>query len=203
MRRRLRWSGAVGTIALHLMLGVPAVQAQQMTVSGRVTYNPSMTECADRAICERDIALGLHPDNEWEPPTAAVNIAVLGTDQVVKTDRDGNYAVTVPSPDASLMFMFIGYSRVEVPVQGRTVVDVRLTPQPQAEITRVLDIIMPDIHAMRTPDIDQVAQQTGLNRETVRDIVWLTYGNVPFRRTYPNEYMPDYRFADADDLNTD
>jgi hypothetical protein len=183
--------------ALGMLLLPDAGQSQEVSVRGRVTYNPLMSECLDQAICERDIELGLYPEEDWIPPTAAVNIAVKGTDRVVKTDRDGNYTVTVPSADASLMFMFIGYSRVEVPVAGRSRVDVKLTPTPLPVIERVLDVIMPQIHAMRTPDIDEVAREAGVNRETARDLIWLTLGNRPMARAYPGEYIPDYRFDDA------
>lgn len=188
---------AMTGLFLCLLILPQEVTSQEHTVRGRVTYNPLMSECLDQAICERDIALGLYPEPDWIAPTAAVNIAVKGTDRVVKSDRQGNYTATLPSPDASLMFMFIGYSRVEVPVEGRSIVDVKLTPTPIPVIERVLDLIMPEIHAMRTPDIDAVAREAGVNRETARDLIWLTLGNLPMARAYPGEYIPDYRFADA------
>lgn len=184
----------MAVLALALLVAAPGADGQEHAVRGRVTYHPQMSECADRAICERDIELGLYSEEGWVPPTAAVNIGVVGTDHVVKTDREGYYEVTVPSPDASLMFMFIGYSRVEVPVAGRSTVDVKLTPTPLPEIERVLGIIMPQIHALRLPDINAVARQAEVNRETARDLIWLTLGNRPFAEAYPHEYMPDYRF---------
>lgn len=189
------WLSIFGVLFYLGMLPAPhSAHAQAMTVRGRVTTNPSMSECLDQAICERDIALGLYPEEGWVPPTAAVNVEVKGTDTWVKTDRLGNYEVTVPSPNSSLMFTFIGFSRVEVPVEGRSTIDVKLTPTPMPVIERLLELIMPEIHAMRFPDIDELAAEAGVNRETARDIMWLVLGNQPMMRIYPNERVPDYRF---------
>lgn len=194
--KRLSCSMAITALWLGMLPGTSEVSAQH-TVRGRVTYNPLMSECSYQEICERHIALGLYREEDWRPPTAAVNIAVRGTDQVAKTDRQGNYSVTVPSADATLVFMFIGFSRVEVPVAGRSVVDVKLTPMPLPVIERLLGLIMPQIHAMKYPDIDELARQADVNRETARDILWLVLGNRPMAAAYPSEFYPDYSFPDA------
>ncbi len=186
----------IGLLFCGLIIIPQEGQAQQITVTGTVTYNPYLGECFAEVPCFD--AIELTNEEDWIPPTAAVNIAVQGTDRVVKTDRNGNYEVTVPSPNSSLMFMFIGHNRIEVPVEGRSVVDVKLTPTPLPVIDRVLGEIMPKIHAGKYPDIDEIADNAKVNRETARNFLWLVIGNQPMMQNYPGEYIPDYRFEDSD-----
>jgi len=55
-----------------------------------------------------------------------VNVIVKGTTQGVTTDFDGNYSIDNVSSDAVLVFSFIGFTTQEVPVGGRTVINVEL-----------------------------------------------------------------------------
>lgn len=166
--------------------------AQEMTVSGKVLYNPLLNDCFKEKPCME--VLELTSEEEWIPPKAAVNIVVKGTDRRTKTDREGNYEITVPSPDASLMFLYIGHNRIEVPVEGRDVVDIKLTPTPIPVIDKLIQLIMPKIHSGQRPNIDELAEQADVNRETAREFLWLVLGNRPFSEMYPDEYIPDYRF---------
>ena len=141
-----------------------------------------------------DIALTSPED--WRPPLSAVNVVVQGTDRVVKTDRDGYYEISVPSPNASLMFLAIGHNRISVPVEGLSRVDVQLTPTPLPVIERLLGLIMPRMVKGELPDIDRLAADAGVNRETARDILWLVIGDRRMGEHYPDEYVPDYGFDD-------
>jgi len=56
-----------------------------------------------------------------------VNILVKGTTNGTATDADGNYTLAAEESDV-LVFSFIGYTSVEVPVNGRAIIDVVMTP---------------------------------------------------------------------------
>lgn len=58
-------------------------------------------------------------------PMAGVNVVVKGTTQGTTTDVHGNYTLTTENNDI-LVFSFIGYVSVEVPVRGRTTINVTL-----------------------------------------------------------------------------
>lgn len=58
-------------------------------------------------------------------PLPYVGIQVKGTTTGVSTTDNGKYVITVPS-NGTLLFSFIGYKTVEVPVSGRSVIDVEL-----------------------------------------------------------------------------
>ncbi|MDX1636394.1 MAG: TonB-dependent receptor [Balneolaceae bacterium] len=58
-----------------------------------------------------------------------VNILVKGTTMGTTTNAEGNYSLNVSSLSDTLVFSFIGYQSREVPIQGRTTIDVALTPR--------------------------------------------------------------------------
>ncbi len=63
-------------------------------------------------------------------PLIGVNVAVKGVPIGTITDIDGNYSLQV-SPDATLVFSFIGFKTIEVPVGGRSVIDQTLQEDSQ------------------------------------------------------------------------
>src|SRR5690625_4963511 len=89
-----------------------ALQAQDLSVSGQVV------------------------DASSGQTLPGVNITVQGTTQGTTTSAEGTYEITVPS-DATLIFSFIGFQRMEVPVEGRSTIDVELQ-----ESTAALDEVV-------------------------------------------------------------
>jgi TonB-linked SusC/RagA family outer membrane protein len=63
-----------------------------------------------------------------EGPLPGVNIVLQGTVQGTMTDAGGNYTITVPGPEAVLVFSFISYTTQSVTVGNQTTVDVVLAP---------------------------------------------------------------------------
>ena len=57
----------------------------------------------------------------------AASIVISGTAQGVIADVNGNYSISVPS-DGTLVFSSIGYDTQVIPVQGRSQLDVALSP---------------------------------------------------------------------------
>src|SRR5699024_10778774 len=57
-----------------------------------------------------------------------VNILVVGTSHGTATDADGHYSLSVPSLQDTLRFSFIGYNTKNVPIDGRTTIDITLKP---------------------------------------------------------------------------
>lgn len=193
---------AVASLLLVGMLVAPVELAAQLarpgerlTVSGVVLHNPKMNDCRKES-CASDVALTR--DEDWVPPRGAVNVVVRGTGVVAKTDRQGRYRLEVPTPDSELVFHWVGFERAVVPVQGRSTIDVRLTPTPLPLIERLLGLIMPQLEIGMYPNLDDLAARAQTTRETARDMVWLVIGNRVMMREYPGEFFPDYRFADSD-----
>ena len=93
--------------ALIMMTAVSPVFSQNgMTVRGKVT------------------------DMDGEPLFAAA-VSVKDSRTGVITDENGEYSITVPSPDCRLVFSYVGMTSVEISLKGRAVVDVILRPDPK------------------------------------------------------------------------
>lgn len=59
-------------------------------------------------------------------PLPGVTVLVKGTTTGTVTDANGRYTINVPNERDTLVFSFIGFNTQEVPVSGRTVIDVSL-----------------------------------------------------------------------------
>ena len=58
-----------------------------------------------------------------------VTVLEAGTMNGVVTDVDGNYTLTVSQPEASLEVSFLGYTKGVFPINGRSTIDIQLTPE--------------------------------------------------------------------------
>lgn len=85
-----------------MLLGLCGLFAQGSTISGTVT------------------------DEVDGVPLIGASILVQGTEVGTITDFDGNYSITA-GPNDVLVFSYTGYSTKEIPVDGRTTIDVTLS----------------------------------------------------------------------------
>lgn len=109
---RLLFSVKIVTLVLVCGLALPAFspasgtpsadEQQQIRVSGTVT----------------DASTG-----EAMP---GVNVIVKGSTIGTVTDMNGKYSLNITDPDAVLVASFIGYTPVEIPAAGKTIVDISL-----------------------------------------------------------------------------
>ncbi|WP_449437597.1 TonB-dependent receptor plug domain-containing protein [Pedobacter steynii] len=65
--------------------------------------------------------------DETGKPLPGVSVTVKGTTTGSITDEQGKYSINAPD-NATLVFTYIGYTKVELPVGGKTVLDINLTP---------------------------------------------------------------------------
>jgi len=61
-----------------------------------------------------------------------VNVLLKGSTTGTTTGANGSYLITVPDGNGTLVFSFIGFTPQEVPINGRSVVDVALAPDVEA-----------------------------------------------------------------------
>lgn len=72
---------------------------------------------------------GTVKDAQTTEELPGVNILVKGTTTGTSTNLDGEFSLSVPSLSDTLIFTFIGYEMQEVPINGRTRLDVELSQQ--------------------------------------------------------------------------
>lgn len=78
-----------------------------------------------------------------------VSIVVRGTAIGVNTDINGNYSIAVTAPDAVLTYSFIGYISQEIPVGGRTKIDVSLA----VDVTALDEVVVVGYGTQKKSDI--------------------------------------------------
>lgn len=69
---------------------------------------------------------GLVTSSETGEPLIGASIVVKGTSTGTITDIDGRYQLNVPNDASTLEFSYVGHRPQEVPINGRTVIDVQL-----------------------------------------------------------------------------
>ncbi len=129
----------------NLIVIAPSKMVQQQTVTGRIT----------------DIQTG-----ETMP---GVNIVVKGTSVGTTSDAAGRYSIIVTDRNAVLVFSFIGYVAQEVPLSGRTTLDVALVSEVRGleEVivigygTRVKKDVTTSISAIDASKIQNVVTMSG------------------------------------------
>lgn len=72
---------------------------------------------------------GIVSDAESDEGIPGVNVLVKGSSQGTSTGPDGMFSLNVNSLQDTLVFSFIGYQTQEVPIDGRTDIEVFLQPQ--------------------------------------------------------------------------
>jgi TonB-linked SusC/RagA family outer membrane protein len=90
------------------------VSAQERTVTGKVTSGDD----------------GL--------PLPGVNVQVKGTTTGTVTDAEGKYAIQIPANGSALIFSFIGYRSVTIPVEQKAIIDVPLT----TDVTQLSEVVV-------------------------------------------------------------
>jgi TonB-linked SusC/RagA family outer membrane protein len=73
---------------------------------------------------------GTVTDASTDTPLPGATVSVQGTSRGTATSQDGAYELQAPS-DGTLVFSFVGYSSQEVPVEGRSTINVSLVPAEQ------------------------------------------------------------------------
>ncbi|MFH5833842.1 TonB-dependent receptor [Halalkalibaculum sp. DA3122] len=76
-----------------------------------------------------EMVTGAVTDATSGEPLPGVNVVVKGTTTGTSTDSEGEYELNVPSLQDTLVFSFIGYQTQEIPINGRSSIEVALQTQ--------------------------------------------------------------------------
>jgi TonB-linked SusC/RagA family outer membrane protein len=112
----------VFVLSLLLFVGINLLQAQGVKVSGNVSSADDGTALP------------------------GVSVVVLGTTIGTVTDFEGNYEITAPDDQGTLMFSFVGMLTQEVPIAGQTVINIVL----EASTTALDEVVVTALGMTRT-----------------------------------------------------
>jgi TonB-dependent starch-binding outer membrane protein SusC len=107
-----------------VMLGISAISWSQRSVTGKVTDEQNM-------------------------PLPGASVLELGTSNGTTTDFDGNFIIAVGDVNAVLEISYIGYRSLDVPLNGRTNVTVKLAE----DATQLEDVVVVGYGVQRKSDV--------------------------------------------------
>lgn len=110
-----------------ILLAAGENQAKNLAVSAIDCSLPGRGVSVD--VAQQQTVTGTVKDATTNELLPGVNVTVEGTTIGVVTDFDGNYSLRVPSADAVIVFSFVGYTTVKMPVNGQTTINVSLQPE--------------------------------------------------------------------------
>ena len=92
-----------------------------------------------------------------------VNVVILGTTTGTVTDMDGQYTLTVPGEDATIVFSYIGFRTTQEVVGNRSVIDIIL----ESDATQLTEIVVTSLGIEREKkSITYAAQEVRTNELT-------------------------------------
>jgi len=86
--------------------------------------------------------------NSSGDPLVGVSVTVKGTNIGTATDRAGNYSIDVPG-NGTLVFSYVGYTKKEVPVNGRSEIDVVM----EASVSSLDQVVVVGYGTQRKKDL--------------------------------------------------
>ena len=89
-------------------------------------------------LVQQMVITGKVTDAQTGEAMPGVNVLVVGTSIGVITDLSGSYSVLVTDRNAKLKFSFIGYEAQEIPISGRSTIDVKLV----SEVTGLDEVVV-------------------------------------------------------------
>ncbi|MDZ7682759.1 MAG: SusC/RagA family TonB-linked outer membrane protein [Fodinibius sp.] len=95
---------------------------------GRRSFLLSANTVASQKAAEATVT-GTVTDGSTGNTLPGVNILVKGTSRGTSTGSDGKFELTVPTLQDTLVFSYIGYRTEEIPINGRTTLDISLQQQ--------------------------------------------------------------------------
>lgn len=112
-----------------------------------------------------------------EGPLPGVNVVLQGTTSGIITDAKGGYSITVPGPEAVLVFSFISYTTQNITVGDRTVIDVTLESSVSA-LTEVVVVGYGTQQRRETTSSIASVKSDEFNQGSVNNPVQLIQGKV-------------------------
>jgi TonB-linked SusC/RagA family outer membrane protein len=103
----------------------------------------------EEALYQTGKVSGTITDATTNEALIGVNISIEGTNKGVISDINGNYTIDVPDDKATLVFSYIGYATVRIPVGGKITINVTLSPN----VTNLEEVVVVGYGSQRKSDI--------------------------------------------------
>lgn len=97
-------------------------------ISVRKSENSSKRKDIEIVVDGSEVTVSGNITDESDQPLPGATVLEKGTTNGTITDINGNYTLTISSPDAILVFSFVGYLKEEIPVNNQQQINISLFP---------------------------------------------------------------------------
>jgi TonB-linked SusC/RagA family outer membrane protein len=124
--------------------------------------------CLVSAIAQDRIIRGRVTSADDQSELPGVSIVVQGTAKGTATDASGNYSLSLSGTEKALVFSFVGYKTVTIPVGSQSTIDVTL----ETETTSLSEVVVVGYGTQRKVDItgavvqvsgEEISKQSSIN----------------------------------------
>ncbi len=110
--------------------------------------NQSEEKFITEEFTDREIN-GKVTDSESNEPLIGASVMVLGTNLGTITDINGNFSLSIPDSAKHLVFSFVGYERIEVPVGNQTTFNVSM----KTDVSALSEIVVVGYGSQKKKDV--------------------------------------------------
>ena len=83
--------------------------------------------CTAMVVAQQGITVSGTVTDDFDDPLPGVNVRVKGTPIGMITDANGRFQLNVPNAETILVFSYVGFVTVEIPLNGRNTLNVTMT----------------------------------------------------------------------------
>jgi len=83
--------------------------------------------CTAMVVAQQGITVSGTVTDDFDDPLPGVNVRVKGTSIGMITDANGRFQLNVPNAETILVFSYVGFVTVEIPLNGRNTLNVTMT----------------------------------------------------------------------------
>jgi TonB-linked SusC/RagA family outer membrane protein len=142
-----------------------SINISKMPLNNRQSYEieviPAAIQVAGRVTSE-----------ESDEGIPGVNVLVKGTSQGVVTDLNGDYTISVPSEESTLVFSFVGFLEKEVVVGSQTTINVVL----ESDVKALEEVVVVGYGTQQRAEITGAV--SSINAETIKEIPVVSFENA-------------------------
>ncbi len=152
----------------------------------------AMLTLLSQQVFAQDLVTGTVTDNERGEPLVGVTILLEGTSIGTITDVDGKYSINAPS-DGVLILSFIGLTTMEIPINGRSVVDVVM----ETDLSQLEEVVVVGYASRNKRDVTSSVASVDVRNMTKRNTADMTralQGNVTGVQIYATDNSPGSAF---------
>ncbi|MDR2361225.1 MAG: carboxypeptidase-like regulatory domain-containing protein [Prevotellaceae bacterium] len=142
---------------VHLKPPHPNSPEKDMSSDGHVTIMEFAKNAVPAVLVDKSMKVATGIVSEEGAPLAGASVSIKGAPTAVLTDMGGHYAIPVQDSN-TLVFSFIGMNTEEIPVAGKTTIDVNLV----ADAIELEEVVVVGYGVMKRTSIPDTADETAV-----------------------------------------